>query len=455
MVNKANLDKYLKSALKKYEVPGASFAVIRNGKIVRSAQAGVVNLNTNVPVTPDAVFQIGSITKPITATLTMQLVDEGLIDIDEPITNYLPEFQVARADVSRSVTCREFLSHTSGICGDFFVDSGRGDEAMKRFVDKCTAVPSLFERGEMMSYCNLGFAVLGRLIEVIRREPFDQVMAKHLFQPLGMDHAFAGPEQAIRFNCAIGHVPSNSKQGVWYASKVPYLSMGQAAAGAVPTMSASDLLKFAQMHLAGGVTPEGAKLLSKKSVKDMQARQVKLPKHTRGGVDGWGLGWFLMNWGGRRLYGHDGATIGQYAFLRIDPIKQTAWALLTNGGDATGLFNDVCTNVMQPMLGAEQPGQPEATGYQPDVMKYVGTFETRLGSRIEIQEVKGVLKFQQFDEDRPRFKKPASLEFVNRQIAVLNTGNPVDDRTTLHFSRPGEAGPMGFVQVGFRQHVRV
>jgi CubicO group peptidase (beta-lactamase class C family) len=104
------------------------------------------------------------------------------------------------------------------------------------------------------------------------------------------------------------------------------------------------------MHLSGGQSPQGDKILSRKSVKAMQARQVRLPKHTRGGIDAWGLGWFLMNWDGYRLYGHDGATLGQYTFMRVLPEKDTAWALLANGGDATGLFNDVCTNVLKPMI---------------------------------------------------------------------------------------------------------
>ena len=455
MVTKANLVRYLKSAIKKHQVPGASFAVIKNGKLIRSAQAGVVNINTKVPVTPEAVFQIGSITKPITATLIMQLVDEGLLDIDEPIQRYLPEFQVLRDDVSQSVTCREFLSHTSGIAGDFFVDSGRGDEAMKRFLDKCTAVPSIFERGEMMSYCNLGFAVMGRLIEVLRRAPYDQVLDDYLFKPLGMDNAFAGPEQAIRFNCAIGHVPSQSKPGVWYASKIPYLSMGQAAAGAVPTMSAGDLLKFAQLHLDGGATPKGQVVLKRKSVRAMQSRQVRLPKYTRGGVDAWGLGWFLMNWDGHRLYGHDGATLGQYAFLRVLPKKQTAWALLTNGGDATGLFNDVIANVMKPIIGMDQPARPESS-VQVKGENYLGAFDSGLGTRVELTSNKGDVLFQQYEGDSrlKRFKKPVQVFFIDRNTARLVTGNVMDDRTTLFFSRPDKDGRMGYVQFGFRQLVR-
>lgn len=90
----------------------------------------MINLDTGVPTTVDTVFQIGSISKPVTATLIMQLVDEGLVNLDDPVVRYLPGFQVANASVSRSVTLRQLLSHRSGIDGDFFVNAGRGDDSI-------------------------------------------------------------------------------------------------------------------------------------------------------------------------------------------------------------------------------------------------------------------------------------------------------------------------------------
>jgi CubicO group peptidase (beta-lactamase class C family) len=147
MLNEKGLAAFLRKSIRRHDVPGASFAVLRNDRIVRRAQAGVVNLDSKIPVTDNAVFQIGSITKPLTATLVMQLVDEGLVGLDAPLVEYLPDFRVARLDVSQTVTIRELLCHTSGIDGDLFVDTGRGDESIRRFMDRCTMVPSLFERG--------------------------------------------------------------------------------------------------------------------------------------------------------------------------------------------------------------------------------------------------------------------------------------------------------------------
>jgi len=198
----------LRSSIRKHKVPGASVAVLRSNRIVGEAAAGVINLDTRVPTTTDTVFQIGSISKPHTATLIMQLVDEGKVELDAPVVEYLPEFRVADIDVSRKVTIRHFLSHQSGIDGDFFVDSGRGDESIERLVSMATMVPSLFPLEAKHSYCNLGFAVLGRVIEVLTRQTFDTVLRERIFEPLEMKHALSLPEDTLRFRCAVGHVPS-------------------------------------------------------------------------------------------------------------------------------------------------------------------------------------------------------------------------------------------------------
>ena len=192
------LEVFLKRALKKYRVPGASLAVMRNDALVLEAQAGIVNIDSRLKVTRDAVFQIGSIAKPMTATLVMQLVEEGLVSLDNRLDNYLPGWNRS------SATIRQILSHSSGVEGDFFIDTGLGDDAIRRYVDKCTMVPSLFPPGELMSYCNLGYAVLGRLLEVIRGKPFDAIIQSYLFDPLRMNHAFVTPNKSIRINCFEG-----------------------------------------------------------------------------------------------------------------------------------------------------------------------------------------------------------------------------------------------------------
>ena len=109
----------------RHGVPGASLAVLHDDD-VRTAASGILNLDTGVEATTDSLFQIGSITKVWTATLAMQLVDEGLLDLDMPIRTYLPDFRVADEGTSKAATTRHLLAHTSGIDGDHFADTDRG-----------------------------------------------------------------------------------------------------------------------------------------------------------------------------------------------------------------------------------------------------------------------------------------------------------------------------------------
>ncbi len=147
-------------------VPAASVAVLQ-GEAIDAAASGILNLATGVEATADSLFQIGSITKVWTATLVMQLVDEGRIDLDEPVRRYLPNFRVADDGVSEAVTIRHLLTHTSGIDGDHFADTGRGDDALQRYVETCAELPQVHPPGATMSYCNTGYTVLGRMLEVV------------------------------------------------------------------------------------------------------------------------------------------------------------------------------------------------------------------------------------------------------------------------------------------------
>lgn len=443
----------LRREIKRRHVPGASLAILRNNRITATAAAGVTSLDTNVPVTEDTLFQIGSITKPHTATLIMQLVDEGLLDLDTPVRHYLPEFRVADLGVSQKVTPRHFLSHQSGIDGDFFVDSGRGDDNVERIVAMATMVPSLFPISAKLSYCNLGFAVLGRVIEVITGNSWDLALKERIFDPLGMDHAFSQPEQAIRFSCAIGHVPSQKKKGTWHASTVPYLSLGQKAAGATPTMTATDLLKFARMHMNGGKNQDGDKILTARSVNAMQRRQIRAPQYIGHDITGWGLGWMLMDWGGHKFYGHDGGTIGQSAFLRILPEKGLAVAMLTNGGDTAGLFQDMYNAIFKSMARITVPELPAVhDDLAVDINPLAGAYQN-LNQVLQLKARGGKLGLEMIPNGATGADRIMNLAFIDRETARLATGEEMIDRSTLRFSDYIDGKPQ-YVSLGLRQYKR-
>src|SRR3954468_7106843 len=278
----------------KHGGPGATVAILDGGEVGGAAD-GVLNRRTGVEATPDSLFQIGSITKVWTATLAMQLVDEGLLDLDEPIIKYLPGFQVAEPEVTRSVTARHLLSHTSGIDGDLFLDTGRGDDCLEKYVAAMADLKQNHPLGATMSYCNSGYIVLGRLIEVVRGKTWDTVLREQLFTPLGLTSAGTLQEEALLGGAATGRIePPGADELVVTPQWGIYRSCGPAG---LIHMTATDLLSFARLHLAGGVTADGTRLLSEESVTAMQKPEVETrAPYTLGSH--WSRGWILMDWSG-------------------------------------------------------------------------------------------------------------------------------------------------------------
>ncbi len=455
-INEANLQRLLKRGTRKHEVPGATLAVLRNGRVTAAA-AGLTNLSTGVPTTTDTVFQIGSISKIFTTTLIMQLVDEGRIDLDAPVRTYLPNFAVGDADVSRNVTVRHFLTHTSGIEGDVFGDTGRGDETVARLQTMGRFLPNLYPLGERMSYCNFGFAMLGRILEVMEGKTFDDVIRERLFKPLGLQQAMTLPEDALKYRCAIGHMPDPKRKGHWRITPWTYLSQGQKAAGSMPSMSVLDLMRFTRMHLDGGKSADGTKILSARSVAAMQRNQVKLVKDSPRGMTHWGLGWFLGNRKDGKVFGHDGATFGQYAFLRICKAKNVAVALLTNGGNAGGLFDEIETELFEPLSKIKTPRLPDADPtLKIDPAYITGRYE-RLGGWADVTH-NGKDFYIESEVKDPDMGggplKKTKLVFGNRYTARYVTDDPMMVRQALNFE--GEVdGKAAFMGSGGRLFPRV
>jgi CubicO group peptidase (beta-lactamase class C family) len=408
-------------------------------------------------VTVDSVFQIGSITKVLTATLIMQLVDEGLLDLDAPIRTYLSDFAVADGRASEVVTIRHFLCHTSGIEGDLFVDSGRGVDTVARLQDMGRLLPQLFPPGERMSYCNFGFAMLGRVIEVITGLTYDAAIRKRLFEPLRMRHALTLPEDTLRFRCAIGHVPDPRHPAENRITPIPWLSQGQKAAGATPSMAVGDLLKFVALHLDKGRNRDGEQLLSTASVRAMQRPQIKLPRHAPRGVTDWGLGWFLGRWSSQRVIGHDGGTIGQYAFLRVLPHAGLAVALFTNGGDAVGLYDEIFGATFARRARVRMPVLPEPQpGLRADPGRIVGCYEN-LSSRMIVQSLEtGIqLSVERRGGTIAGVDLPATpVQFVDRNAVRAVTGDAVLDRTVVTFEG-GDAARPAYASLGSRLFRRI
>jgi len=363
----------------RHEVPGATLGVLRlgtPGDELMEAAYGLLNVDTRVEVTADSVFQIGSMTKVWTTTLAMQLAEEGLLDLDAPIADVLPELELADDEVTKRVTMRHLLTHTSGIDGDVFTDTGRGDDCLELYVAGLREVAQNHPLGATWSYCNSGFCLAGRVIERLTAGTWDEAVRQRLIKPLALHHTVTLPEEALLHRAAVGHL-STGRTPVWGLPR----ALGPAG---LISSTVADVLAFARLHLTGGLAPDGRRLISERSVAEMSDKQADLPdRHTLG--DSWGLGWVRMGWDGHRLVGHDGNTIGQSAFLRLLPAQGLAVTLLTNGGHTRDLYEDLFAEIFAEVAGVAM-GRPLAPPAQPPIVD-VGPHLGRYARSAELIEV--------------------------------------------------------------------
>jgi CubicO group peptidase (beta-lactamase class C family) len=417
-------------------VPGASLAVLRDGQI-DAAASGLLNLDTGVEATTDSLFQIGSITKVWTTTLVLTLIEEGLVELDAPLRAYVPEFAVGDPGVADRVTIRHLLTHSSGVDGDNFSDTGRGDDALEKYVATCVSLRQVHPVGATMSYCNTGFSLLGRVIEVVTGEVWDTALRNRVLDPLQLTHTATLPEDVLRFRAAIGHIQPGEE-----LVTAPMWGLPRTAgpAGAICS-TASEVVRFAQLHLEGG-TLDGLQVLEPSSVAAMQEPQIAVPS---GGVGTaaahWGLGWELFEWGGRRVIGHDGGTIGQVAFLRVVPDAGVAIALLTNGGNPMPLFRDLFEPLLEELAGVALPADltPPATPVTVDGSSYAGVYE-REGASIRVESRGDGLVAVQTTTGLGSEMTPEPFELVLHRVAEDD-----DLFVTEHPGAPGLSLPVRFV----------
>jgi CubicO group peptidase (beta-lactamase class C family) len=368
-----DLQDTLEALLAQVDAPGAVLAV-RRGDDMSVWAAGSANLSTGVPMTADTLFPIASVSKVFTATLVMQLVDEGLLDLDRPVRDYLPGFEVADPETTEKVTARHLLTHTSGLDGDKYDSYGRGDDAIAEYVAACADLRQSHPLGATFSYCNSGFIVLGRLVEALRGTTFEKALHDLVLGPIGAGRCGMLPEHLIWRPLAAGHRHGGDGEVVLFDHWEGERSHGPA--GGV-LADAAGLLAFARMHLSGGHAPDGSRVLSARSVAAMAAPEVELPD-PRGGPTHWGLGWDVsIRDGVPTLVGHGGDLLAHHTRFLICPEADLAVVLLTNGDGADHVARPLFSDLLAE-AGAQLPDplRPPVLPADVDVSTVVGSYRT-------------------------------------------------------------------------------
>ena len=363
-----------------HDVPGVGIGVSHKGA-TQTAGFGVTSVESPLPVTDETLFQIGSITKTFTGTAIMRLVEMGKVDLDATVSTYLPDFCVRDEEASATATIRHLLTHTGGWVGDFFHETGSGDDALSQYASDMADLEQLAPVGTVWSYNNSAFSVAGRIIEVVTGESYEVALSQLVLEPLGLTSSFFGASEVITHRFVVGHYVRGRETKV--ARPWPLARSTHPAGGIV--CHVKDLLEYARFHLGDGRTDDGARLLRPESMSDMQTPQV-----TVWGKAGWGLSWSVDETHGVRQVSHGGSTVGQSTHLMLVPAHDLAVAALTNADNGGVVTSEVSRYVMKHYIGVETADSDPLDAGEADLKQYVGRY-TRPFADIELAMLGGRL----------------------------------------------------------------
>ena len=228
-----------------------------------------------------------------------RLAQAGRLTLDTRVREILPELQLATPGAADPVTVRQLLAHTSGLDGDFYRDTGRGDDALARYVTECAELDLVAPVGGAMSYGNAAYAIAGRVIERVTGSTWDDAVRTWLLDPLGVTHTGTLPEEMLRFRAAVGHAGEPAQ----VVDRL-FLPRSVGPAGGM-WATAGDVLRLVAVHL------------SDPALAFLREPQVDVPDEAR--PIRRAIGWIRYDLFGREVFGHDGEAIGQYGSCESSP----------------------------------------------------------------------------------------------------------------------------------------
>jgi CubicO group peptidase (beta-lactamase class C family) len=368
-IHDADLAELCAQHIKRLGIAGAQIAIACGDTLVH-AEAGVANNDLGTPVMPDTVFQIGSTSKVFTATMIMQLADEGRVDIDEPVAGYLPDVRLATGDEWRGITPRQLMSMSSGLDNGPYTDTGRNDDCVARYVDLLADIPLTFSPGTAYGYSNASTNVSGLLIERLTGQCWDEALRDRLLRTAGLAEAVSLFEDLPYYRVAIGNLPDGEP-----IARPWCFGRGCGPAGSSLATSARELVSFGQIFLRGGVAADGTRILTESAVATMQSRQVEVP--ARVFADAWCVGPYAKDWDGLAVFGHSGTTHNGSSTLLWIPAHKLAIATVVNTPPRGYPFADaVFDTVLRDWLGLPKPVRPTPKAdLSPDTTPYLGRYD--------------------------------------------------------------------------------
>jgi CubicO group peptidase (beta-lactamase class C family) len=349
---------------------GGSVVGVAVGEEQVSVAHGCANLNTGQPFTTDTGFLIGSVTKVLTTTLVLRLVERGLVDLDASVTDYLPDFRLATDGLAKRITVRMLLNHSNGLEAHTMAPTAvRGRDAARSYEQRLAETGTVFDPGSAVHYSNPGFVLAGRVAEEVTGLPFERAVAQEVFGPCGMADATAVQTEAFLRRTAIG--ARGNPDGTLRATELFTLPESMGPCGSTPIATVADMIAFGRTHLRAGVSPTGERVLSAELVQAMQTPTIDM--HTPA-TPPMGLGWWLAPIAGTVVPSHGGGSPGGNHWFCIVPEHDAVIVSFATGPGAGAVNDALHATVLRHLTGNDVglPFEPGPSEVDPDEL--VGTY---------------------------------------------------------------------------------
>jgi CubicO group peptidase (beta-lactamase class C family) len=331
---KQRIDQLVNTQLKKWKVPGCALAIVNGKEVVYAKGYGFRDVENKLPVTPNTVFKIASLTKSFTAATAGLLVGQKLLEWDRPVKEYLPQLELANRELTRQVTLRDLLSHRTGIYDDDW--SWVGDHIdKKRLYEILSAMPQHSPPRTAFIYSNMTYALVGELVAGKSGRSWRQLVREHFFKPLAMNSScFSHTDSSGLEDFAYGYEYADSSNTFVRGNLSEHYtdSLSVCEAFAFISSSALDLSQWLRLFINGG-TWQGRPLIPTEVYRQLIApvQYMRAAEYPEVSESYYGMGWQQNYYKGRQLLQHSGGLSGFKSYLSFMPQDSLGIVVLTNG----------------------------------------------------------------------------------------------------------------------------
>jgi CubicO group peptidase (beta-lactamase class C family) len=439
MLNLYQLEQRIETKMQEAHIPGLALAIVHEHKLIYAKGFGVTSVEDGgLPVTPQTLFRIGSITKPMTGTAIMRLVESGKLDLDTPIKTYIDWFRLSDTEATEQVTLRMLLSHTSGLPTDGQHFGSRDPQGLKVSIsEQIPEYTFIAPYNTVMSYSNPGINLAGYVAEIASGKHYADLMQELVFEPLQMHRTTFDPTIAMTYPLAQSHdLDKDGKLHVQhhYADNVAHYPSGFAISTVI------NMANFAIMHMQQG-TFQGQSILTSESIREMHKPQASLYTPDD---DAYGLTFFLGNYKGLQQVWHNGgiSTFGS----RLVMLPEKGMAVIMTFNRWLPSFEAITAQIFDVLLDLPKH-QTEPQIIEPDRSlwsNYCGSYLGTSSGLAKIEAVDDHLILKQNDTVIP-------LQAIRNDLYI---GKKTHETTLIAVGFPPSDGPTPYIYVNSFVHKR-